>query len=162
MAEDLPQPVLIVGTGLLGTSLGLALRRRGVEVLLTDRNRENLRTATGLGAGHAHTGQRVGLVVIAVPPDVVGPEVARALAETDAVVTDVGSVKTAPLLALAGMGGTDRYAGGHPMAGSERSGPLAATPTLFDGRPWAVTPHAGSSETATAAVEELARLAGAS
>ena len=48
------------------------------------------------------------------------------------------------------------------MAGSERSGPLAATPTLFDGRPWAVTPHGRSSAEATAAVEELARVAGAS
>jgi prephenate dehydrogenase len=157
-----PQPVLVVGTGLLGTSLGLALRRHGVEVLLTDRDPEHLRTASGLGAGHVHTGERVGLVVVAVPPDHVGAEVARALAETDALVTDVGSVKTAPLLALEGVSGTDRYAGGHPMAGSERSGPLAASPTLFDGRPWAVTPHASSSEAATAAVEALAHLAGAS
>lgn len=159
---DLVPPVLIVGTGLLGTSLGLALRRRDVEVLLTDRNPEHLRTATGLGAGYPYAGQQVGLVVVAVPPDHVGPEIARALAETDAVVTDVGSVKTAPLLTLDAVAGIERYAGGHPMAGSERSGPLAATPTLFDGRPWAVTPHHGSSEASTAAVEELARLAGAS
>ena len=162
MSEGLPQPVLIVGTGVLGTSLGLALRRREVEVLLSDRNAEHLRTASGLGAGHPYAGQQVGLVVVAVPPDHVGPEVARALVETDALVTDVGSVKTAPLRTLDGVSGIERYAGGHPMAGSERSGPLAATPTLFDGRPWAVTPHAHSSAAATAAVEELARLAGAS
>jgi prephenate dehydrogenase len=162
MSEALPQPVLVVGAGLLGTSLGLALRRHDVEVLLTDRNPEHVRTASGLGAGHAHAGEPVGLVVVAVPPDHVGSEVARALRETDAVVTDVGSVKTAPLLALAGMAGTERYVGGHPMAGSERSGPLAATPTLFDGRPWAITPHEGSGASAIAAVEELARLAGAS
>jgi prephenate dehydrogenase len=91
----------------------------------------------------------------------VGEEVTRALAETDAVVTDVGSVKTAPLRALAGVPGLERYAGGHPMAGSERSGPLAASPTLFDGRPWAVTPHELSSPSTTEAVEQLARLAGA-
>ena len=162
MSEALPQPVLVVGAGLLGTSLGLALRRHDVEVLLIDRNPEHVRTASGLGAGHAHAGEPVGLVVVAVPPDHVGTEVARALRETDAVVTDVGSVKTAPLLALAGMAGTERYVGGHPMAGSERSGPLAATPTLFDGRPWAITPHEGSGAAAIAAVEELARLAGAS
>jgi prephenate dehydrogenase len=58
--------------------------------------------------------------------------------------------------------GTDRYVGGHPMAGSERSGPLAASATLFDGRPWAVVPHAASDPAATAAVSELARLAGSS
>lgn len=160
--SDLPEPVLVVGTGLLGTSLGLALRRRRIEVLLRDRNREHLRTATGLGAGHAYEGGPVGLVVVAVPPNHVGAEVARALIETDAWVTDVGSVKTAPLRALEDMWGIERYVGGHPMAGSERSGPLAATETMFDGRPWAVTPHKRSSEAATAAVEELARLAGAS
>jgi prephenate dehydrogenase len=162
MSEPLPQPVLIVGAGLVGTSLGLALRRRDVDVLLSDRDPQHLRTALGLGAGRAYAGQAVGLVVVAVPPDHVGSEIARALAETEAVVTDVGSVKTAPLLALTGEAGTERYAGGHPMAGSERSGPLAATPTLFDGRPWAVTPHEHSSPAATRAVEELARLAGAS
>jgi prephenate dehydrogenase len=158
---ELPQPVLIVGTGLVGTSLGLALRRRDVEVLLTDRNHEHLRTASGLGAGHAHRGEPVGLVVIAVPPDHVGSEIARALLETDAIVTDVGSVKTAPLRALDGVEGVERYVGGHPMAGSEHSGPLAATASLFDARPWAVTPHGRSSETAASAVDELARLAGA-
>jgi prephenate dehydrogenase len=159
--SELPQPVLVVGSGLLGTSLGLALRRRGVDVLLTDRNPEHLRTASGLGAGHPHRGEPVGLVVVAVPPDHLGSEIERALAATDGFVTDVGSVKTAPLRALEGVAAIDRYVGGHPMAGSERSGPLAASATMFDARPWAVTPHAGSSATATAAVEELARLAGA-
>jgi prephenate dehydrogenase len=158
---ELPQPVLIVGTGLLGTSLGLALRRRDVDVVLSDRSPKHLRTATGLGAGHEYAGGPVGLVVVAVPPDHVGSEVARALAETGAVVTDVGSVKTAPLRVLEGVDGTERYVGGHPMAGSERSGPLAASATMFDGRPWAVTPHTRSSAAATAAVVELARLAGA-
>jgi prephenate dehydrogenase len=160
--ESLPQPVLIVGTGLLGTSLGLALSRHDVEVLLVDHSPEHLRTATGLGAGRAYAGERPGLVVVAVPPDHVGAEVARALTDTDAVVTDVGSVKTAPLQALEGLAGVTRYVGGHPMAGSERSGPLAASPTLFDGRPWAVTPHATSDPAATDAVLALARLAGAS
>ena len=159
---DLPEPVLIVGAGLLGTSLGLALRRSDVEVLLTDRHPEHVRTATGLGAGREYAGEPPGLVVVAVPPDHVGAEVARALTETDAVVTDVGSVKTAPLRTLDGVAGIERYVGGHPMAGSERSGPLAASATLFDGRPWAVVPHAASDPTATAAVTELARLAGAS
>jgi prephenate dehydrogenase len=159
---DLPQPVLIVGSGLVGTSLGLALRRSGVDVLLTDRSPEHLRTATGLGAGHAYDGRPVGLVVVAVPPDHVAAEVSRALDDTDAVVTDVGSVKTAPLRFLEGRPDLERYVGGHPMAGSERSGPLAASPTLFDGRPWAVTPHRGAADQTTAAVEELARTAGAS
>ena len=63
-----------------------------------------------------------------------------------AVVTDVGSIKTGPLeqLRAYGLAGLSRYVGGHPMAGSERSGPLAASAALFDGRPWAVTPHQDS------------------
>ncbi|WP_151082172.1 prephenate dehydrogenase [Nocardioides cynanchi] len=162
MTDRLPEPVLVVGTGLLGTSLGLALRRHGVDVLLADANAEHVRTASGLGAGRPHAGERPGLVVVAVPPDHVGAEVARALVETDALVTDVGSVKTAPLRALDGLAGTERYVGSHPMAGSERSGPLAASATLFDGRPWAVTPHEGSAPATVEAVTELARLAGAS
>jgi prephenate dehydrogenase len=162
VTDRLPEPVLVVGTGLLGTSLGLALRRHGIDVLLSDHNPEHVRTATGLGAGRPHAGERPGLVVVAVPPDHVGAEVARALVETEALVTDVGSVKTAPLRALAGNPGIERYAGSHPMAGSERSGPLAASATLFDGRPWAVTPHASSAPATVAAVSELARLAGGS
>src|SRR3954467_6787076 len=159
--SDLPQPVLIVGTGLLGTSLALSLRRRDVDVLLTDRNPEHLRTASGLGAGRPYGGEPVGLVVVAVPPDHLGTEIARALASGEAVVTDVGSVKTAPLRALEGVAGIERYAGSHPMAGSERSGPLAASATMFDGRPWAVTPHESSDPAAVVAVTELARVCGA-
>src|SRR4029077_19871088 len=60
---DVPEPVLIVGAGLLGTSLGLALRRHDVEVLLTDRHPEQVRTATGLGAGREYGDERPGLVV---------------------------------------------------------------------------------------------------
>src|SRR5262245_58728749 len=158
---ELPQPVLVVGTGLLGTSVGLALRRHDVDVLLSDRSPEHLRTATGLGAGHPYDGRPVGLVVVAVPPDHIGPEVLRALMNTSAVVTDVGSVKTAPLRYLEDRPGVERYVGGHPMAGSERSGPLAASATMFDGRPWAVTAHRHATPEAIATVEQLARMTGA-
>lgn len=162
---SLTGPVLIVGTGLLGTSIGLACRRAGLETLLSDVSSEHLRTASGLGAGRVRQpDDRPQLVVVAVPPDHLGPAVAAALRETDAVVTDVGSIKTGPLREAARVvTGADlaRYVGGHPMAGSERSGPLAASAALFDGRPWAVTPHEGSAAAATALVEELARVCGA-
>jgi prephenate dehydrogenase len=55
MAE-LTGPVLVVGTGLLGTSIGLACARAGLEVLLSDPSAENLRTASGLGAGLVYAG----------------------------------------------------------------------------------------------------------
>lgn len=160
--SELIGPVHVVGAGLLGTSIGLACRRAGLDVLLSDVSAEHLRTASGLGAGRALIeGDRPQLVVVAVPPDHLGAEIRAALLTSDAVVTDVGSVKSAPLAAVAAMGGSERYVGSHPMAGSERSGPLAATAALFDGRPWAITPHDRSDPEAAALVEALAVLCGA-
>ena len=157
-------PVEIVGAGLLGTSIGLACARAGLEVLLNDVSDENLRTASGLGAGRTRRdGDRPQLVVVAVPPDHLGREIVAALRRTDAVVTDVGSVKSEPERQVVAQAPdeAERYVGGHPMAGSERSGPLAASAALFDGRPWAVTPHPGSPADAVALVEALAGVCGA-
>ena len=170
--ESLEGPVLVVGAGLLGTSIGLALRRRGIDVALVDVNAENVRIATGLGAGNldpavldrATAGAQPRLVVVAVPPDHLAAQIAHALTTTGAVVTDVGSVKAAPLDAARAQvpaAALTRYVGGHPMAGSERSGPFAASAALFDGRPWAVTPHATSDPAAVRAVTALAELCGA-
>lgn len=158
-------PVLVVGAGLLGTSVGLALRARGIEVFLVDVNEENLRTASGLGAGSsAPAPEGLQLVVVAVPPDHLGPAIAAALRGTTAVVTDVGSVKGAPLAQVRQQVSPEalaRYVGSHPMAGSERSGPLAASSVLFDGRPWAVAPHTTSSPEAVQLVTQLVEACGA-
>ena len=155
-------PVLIVGAGLLGTSIGLALRGQGVAVHLRDHNATHLRTASGLGAGvidHGETSPE--LIVVAVSPGHIGETIDAALREyPQAIVTDVGSVKCEPLTHVSV--GLDRYVGSHPMAGSERSGPLAASGALFDGRPWAVTPHADSSPQAVETVIDLALACGAS
>jgi prephenate dehydrogenase len=161
--SELTGPVLVVGAGLLGTSIGLACSRAGIEVFLADSSAENLRTASGLGAGRAYADQSVQLVVVAVPPDLLGRCVADALASTDAVVTDVGSIKSQPLrevLALA-PDAADRYVGGHPMAGSERSGPLAGTASLFEGRPWAIAVHDRAGAEAVELVQALAVACGA-
>ena len=158
-------PVEVIGTGLLGTSIALACRRAGLEVLLSDATPENVRTATGLGAGRAkQPGDQAALVVVAVPPDHLGDVIAAALdatAGTETVVTDIGSVKSGPLAAVAAHPEVRRYVGSHPMAGSERSGPLAAHVSLFEGRPWAITPHQGSDADAVETVEQLVRLTGA-
>ncbi|WP_244927907.1 prephenate dehydrogenase [Nocardioides sp. W7] len=160
--SELRGPVEIIGTGLLGTSIGLACRRAGLEVLLTDASPEHVRTASGLGAGRpVRDGDRPQLVVVAVPPDHLGTVITASLRASDAVVTDVGSVKSGPAAAVAGEPRAHRYVGSHPMAGSERSGPLAGSASLFDGRPWAITPHAGSDPDAVELVEELVRLCGA-
>jgi prephenate dehydrogenase len=158
-------PVLVVGAGLLGTSIGLALRRRGIPVLLSDIDRRNVEIAASVEAGEPWDGAvEAQLVVVAVPPDHLGDVIARALALPAQVVTDVGSVKSGPLDLVrrrtdeAALG---RYVGSHPMAGSERSGPLAGSPSLFDGRPWAITPHDLSDPDAVTVVTDLARLCGA-
>ena len=164
MKGFLTGPVHVVGSGLLGTSVGLALRRHGIEVWLSDLNHEHVRTASGLGAGTpTPTMGAAQLTVVAVPPDHIAEHVAEAL-ERGGVVTDVGSVKSLPLDEITDLVGDEaltRYVGSHPMAGSERSGPLAATEALFDGRPWAVTPHVHSDTGAVTLVEEMVRLSGA-
>jgi prephenate dehydrogenase len=167
-AARLAGPVLVVGAGLLGTSIGLALRRHGVDVLLRDVNPQNVTIASSVGAGldaaHASTTDDVALVVVAVPPDHLADEIVAALEAGDAWVTDVGSVKAAPLEAVSARVDSDRlahYVGSHPMAGSERSGPFAASSALFDGRPWAVTPHPAADPAAVEAVTALAALCGA-
>lgn len=162
MSDALVGPVEVIGTGLLGTSVALACRRAGLEVLLTDHSEEHLRTASSLGAGRRREpDDQPQLVVVAVPPDHLGSVIAAALGASDAVVTDVGSVKTGPLTAVAEHPRVRRYVGSHPMAGSERSGPLAAAGDLFEGRPWAVTPHADADVDAVELVEELIALCGA-
>ena len=162
--KTLDGPVLVVGAGLLGTSIALALRRRGVDVALRDVNPENLRIATTIGAANVRADDITPqLVVVAVPPDHLAEQVAVALTGTAATVTDVGSVKGAPLAAVRQLAAEHvaRYVGSHPMAGSERSGPFAATESLFDGRPWAVTPHESADPAAVELVTALARACGA-
>ncbi|HNM97284.1 MAG TPA: prephenate dehydrogenase [Marmoricola sp.] len=144
---------------MLGTSIGLALRRHGIEVWLSDTENDHVRTAAGLGAGvPAPAAGRAQLVVVAVPPALTAAVVQQALA-SGAPVTDVASVKAGPLQALTGP--VQRYVGSHPMAGSERSGPLAASAALFDGRPWAITPHSTSQSEVVELVTTLARACGA-
>jgi prephenate dehydrogenase len=167
VSDLLPGPVEVVGAGLIGTSIALACRRAGVDVLLSDTSAENLRTATGLGAGHPKergtAEETAALVVVAVPPDHLGAAIAAALdaAGEDTVVTDVGSVKAAPLAEVAGHPAATRYVGSHPMAGSERSGPLAASADMFSGRPWAICRHDGATATAVRRVAALVEICGA-
>jgi prephenate dehydrogenase len=157
------RPVLVVGTGLIGTSLALSLRRRAVTVWLADRDPQALSVAAGRGAGvpfeQVPRGEGdPGLVVVAVPPAVTAAVLAEALRRhPEAVVTDVASVK-APIhrsLVATGMD-LSRYVGGHPMAGREASGPAAARADLLDDRPWVITAHRDADPAAVEAVHELA------
>ncbi len=157
-------PVRIVGTGLIGTSVGLALRARGVRVTLADPSPTACALARDLGAGELATDAdpEPAVVVAAAPPDVVGSVVAAELAaHPTAVVTDVASVKAAILAELvAGGADVSRYVGSHPMAGRERSGAISGRPDLFEGRPWVVVPHEDSAVNAVETVTALALATG--
>ena len=150
--------VRVVGTGILGSSVGMALTALGVDVVLHDPSRTTLLLARDLGAGRLPgPDDDVRLVVVAAPPDVT-PDVVRAelAAHPQAVVTDVASVKVAVLDALTDAGADlTRYVGSHPMAGSERTGPTAARPDLFVGRPWVVVAARQTSGDAVRVVRDL-------
>lgn len=157
-------PVLVVGTGLIGCSVALALARTGVGLHLQDIDPGAAGIAGSLTGGSLTPPKSPPqLVVVATPPAEVAGEVAAALRRyPGCVVTDVGSVKLGPLSALQATGlDLSRYVGSHPMAGSERSGPLAASADLFEGRAWAVTPRPDCDSQAVAVVEALVRACGA-
>ncbi|MBT2416083.1 prephenate dehydrogenase [Streptomyces sp. ISL-12] len=134
---------LVIGTGLIGTSAALALTRRGVTVHLADHDPQQARTAAALGAGtdEAPDGP-VDLAIVAAPPAHVAGVLADVLRRGRARgCVDVASVKGGPRRELETLGlDLTSYLGTHPMSGREKSGPLAATADLFEGRPWVLTP----------------------
>lgn len=134
---------LVIGTGLIGTSAALALAGRGIGVHLRDHDPARARTAAALGAGTDEPPEGpVDLVVVAVPPAHVAGTLAEAMrAGLGRGYIDVASVKGGPKRELEELGlDLTTYIGTHPMSGKERSGPLAATADLFEGRPWVLTP----------------------
>ncbi|GAA3147429.1 prephenate dehydrogenase [Streptomyces rectiviolaceus] len=134
---------LVIGTGLIGTSAALALVSRGVTVHLDDHDPGQARTAAALGAGTDEAPEgRVDLCVVAVPPAHVAATLADAMRRDVARgYIDVASVKGGPRRDLEALGvDLTPYIGTHPMSGRERSGPLAGTADLFEGRPWVLTP----------------------
>ncbi|MFD9323217.1 prephenate dehydrogenase [Streptomyces sp. NPDC060053] len=134
---------LVIGTGLIGTSAALALAQRGVVVHLTDHDPGQARTAAALGAGtDAEPEGPVDLAIVAAPPAHVAGVLADAMRRGVARgYLDVASVKGGPRRELEALGlDLSAYIGTHPMSGREKSGPLAATGDLFEGRPWVLTP----------------------
>lgn len=136
---------LIIGSGLIGASLGCALTRRGVRVHLQDASQTNAVVAASRGAGIIDEPEpsEVDLVIVAVPPRAIASVVRQALDEFPrSVVTDVGSVKHRIYEDLVNTGvNLQRYIGGHPMAGSHHTGPLTAGADLFTDRTWVLCPR---------------------
>lgn len=155
--------VRIIGTGLIGTSLGIALTNAGYDVALDDPSPTARWLARDLKAGRLDVEESPDVVVVAAPPDVCGEAIIDALKRwPEAVVTDLASVKEIILreVLAAGVDAT-RYVGSHPMAGRERSGAAAARGDLFDGRAWVVVPHATTDPRAVQSVRAIATAVGA-
>ena len=152
--------VHIIGSGLLGASVGLGLRERGVDVTLEDLSPTTVALAADYGAGRVRhdADPEPSLVVIATPPDVTADVVEAALARfPNSVITDVASVKLAPFLELKRRGiDLTNYVGSHPMAGRERGGAFMARADLFVARPWVVCRDSETPAAALALVEAVA------
>jgi prephenate dehydrogenase len=146
---------LVVGTGLIGGSIALGLRRRGWHVSGLDADEERLQAALESGViDTAGDDLSAEVVFVAVPATSVS-SVAGGVLQTegrlvDAVVTDVSGVKTT----IVEESDHPRFIGGHPMAGSEQSGLHGADPELFVGAVWVLTP------TTTTDLEAFDRLKG--
>ena len=134
----------IIGTGLIGASVGLAAKRAGAEVVEGYDFYENVREAAlerGAVDRTVITAEEVldaDLVVVAVPVTALRSVLSDALGSSDATITDVGSTKS-------NLGDTltsPNFVGGHPVTGSEAHGPEHATADLFDGATWFLTPTA--------------------
>ncbi len=152
----------IVGLGLIGGSLGFALRAKGHEVVGTSRREETCQVAIARGAvDRAGADFRLlastEVIFICTPLSHITPTVTQLiphLAETT-VLTDVGSVKASVVAAVTPL--WPNFVGGHPMAGTAESGIAAAQPDLFVGNPYVLTPTPTTPAAALAKVETLVR-----
>jgi len=164
LLENGVRRIAIIGLGLMGTSLGLALRKRAPDLDLVgfDACPSSADHALALGAvcalapACAAAAREADLVVLAVPVNAIA-SVAEALAgeiRSGAAVTDLGSTKARVVAECETLLGP-RFVGGHPMAGSERNGPAHASDIILDGAPWILTP---SERTCPAALGRAAAL----
>ena len=151
-------PVGIVGLGQLGGSIAAALVTAGRPVAGWDVDPAAREAAAARGV--QITRELSGVVVLAVPLPALPAALDEVTIDPDATVTDVGSVKV-PVLEVLGAAYGDRFVGGHPMAGTERSGHAATDPGLFTGARWAVCLDPGTDLHRWLRVAEVALAVGA-
>lgn len=160
------QKVALIGLGLIASSMALAMRANGLagEIVGHAKSAETRATALELGlcdrvyATAAEAVQGADLVVLAVPVgamEAVAAEIGPHLAQ-GATVTDVGSVKQAVIAAVAPhIPAGVHFIPGHPMAGTEYSGPRSGFATLYQNRWWLLTPDAATDPAALARLRKL-------
>jgi prephenate dehydrogenase len=150
--------ILVVGAGLIGTSIALGLTAQGKNVFLSDIDPEALADAIKVSGASSYAEQEVDVVFVATPPASTAKVIESAVKQhATAVVTDVASVKGSIFRELENLGVTqwDRIVGGHPMAGREVSGAIGAQGNLFLDRPWVI---AGSDQTSRDAIATITSL----
>lgn len=148
---------VVVGTGLIGGSIGMALRRLGWHVTGHDNDAARAQRAMELGALDAiGTDPDAEVIFVATPVSSVAA-VARELVTPASIVTDVGSVKAR----IVGEVAHPRFVGGHPMAGSEQEGVDGADAALFEGATWVLTPTASTDPQAYARLRSIVSSLGA-
>lgn len=152
----------IVGLGLIGGSLGLDLRTLGHQVLGVSRQEQTCQLAIERGAvDDADVNLTLlaaaDVVFVCTPLAAIAPTVQQLVSHLspDTVITDVGSVKTAVVEAVAPL--WTNFVGGHPMAGTANSGIEAAVSGLFAGKPYVLTPMETTPAAAMTRVEEIVR-----
>jgi prephenate dehydrogenase len=131
--------VRIVGAGLIGTSIALALRATGVTVTLCDSDSRAEALARDLmGDKNGDSSGVEDLCIVATPPDAVAGVIKAELSRNPELrVMEISSIKTKPVLEVSKIGfDLAFFAPTHPMAGREVSGPQSARGDLFQGRPW--------------------------
>ncbi|MFN2543603.1 MAG: prephenate dehydrogenase/arogenate dehydrogenase family protein [Actinomycetota bacterium] len=165
-----PATVAVVGTGLIGTSIAMAATRAGDRVRGFDANGSVLETAAERAGLEAAASLRecvepADLVFVCTPVASIGEAVLAVVeASPAALVSDVGSVKRTVLADVDRVlppDGAARFVGGHPMTGSERTGPDAASASLLEGAAWVFTPGPRSDPEAVRSLESYATRLGA-
>lgn len=153
--------VRIVGAGLIGTSIGLALKAAGSSVQFVDIDNRAELLANDLVKFDKF--ENPDLVIIATPPSAFKSTIEReSTLNPQAILIDIGSVKTKPIVEVTTIGGLlSRFCGTHPMAGREVSGAESARADLFVDRAWIITPTAETSEAAKQMALEVITACGA-
>ena len=163
--------VAVLGTGLMGTSVAMAAARAGASVTGWDVDAATAALAAARGGFRLAASLEDGvegadLVVVCTPIPTIAPLVAAALAATrNAIVTEVGSIMgsvSEQVASAAAPKDLPRYVPGHPMGGSERSGPGHASPAVLDGIVWVLSTTEESDPGAVAALESWIEGLGAS
>jgi prephenate dehydrogenase len=161
MAEKLTH-IRIVGAGLIGTSIGLALKAAGVKVSIRDSDRRAESLARDLLDDlNDENLPFEQLCIVATPPEAIADVISEELSRNPALrVMDVISIKTKPLLNVSKTSlDAALFAPTHPMAGREVNGPESARGDLFIGRPWVLTSD-GVDPSLLAHVKEVIAICG--